>query len=91
MALKNECGNYLRVAGSNNKDLIHIEIFKSADVRHGQRDEFDNVMLRSEYLPALDQLLSAAADAQKSIHDNTLTACYLSLKEHPDFSYWMDC
>lgn len=91
MALQNESGNYLRVAGANNKDLIHIEIYRSADVRHGQRDEFDNVTLRSEYLPSLEQMLSATADARKSINDNILTACYLSLKGHPDFTNWMDC
>lgn len=91
MALQNENGNYLRVAGTNNIDFVQIEIFKSAGVRHGQRDEFDQVLLRSEYLPALNQMMDLAADASKSIGDNTLTACYLALKEHPDYAEWADC
>lgn len=91
MALQNESGNYLRVAGTNNIDFVQIELFKSAGVRHGRRDEFDHVLLRAEYLPALEQMLSQAANANKSIRDNILTACYLALKEHPDFATWTDC
>lgn len=91
MALQNQRGNYLRIAGTNNSDLVHFEIYRNSEVRHGDRDEFEHVTSRSEYLPGLQLALSATADPEKSIYSNLVAACYSALKAHPDFYTWADC
>ena len=91
MALMNENGNYLRVTGTNNEDLVSTELFRSASERHGGMDEFGKALMRTDYAPSVHSLLDSPANANKTIRENIVSACYAALKSLEEYRNWIDC
>lgn len=93
MALITTNGQYIKVTGaSENSEHVRFLIFKDAEQRsrYPNLDTFEQYVTDSVYSADIAGLLNGTADAEKTIQQNVLTACYAALKLNPSFSDAVD-